>query len=339
MRLDEHTKAFPAPIENYSGVGKHFYHKSVKILKRHQYRVKSEPISGDAPKDFITVYEYGRCRKSNPRNWIGYIAKVGHKWYPVESITEHLLTRLGQEWGFNMAHSRLYVVAGQLRFCSEFFRKKDQELVHGADILSRHLQEVDNNLIEQIDKKGWSQEMLSLQLVKAAIDEVFPQQGKEICQKLVELLLFDAIVGNNDRHFFNWGIIRHLKGHHSPYFSPIYDTARGLFWNHAEESLLPLLKDKNQLSAFFVKYHKNSRPKIGWEGDKGINHYQMVERLVVHNECGFDKARNLFSENSVALAQKVLNTEFSGMLSRARIDLILRYLDYRLKEFYKLLNT
>lgn len=339
MRFDGHIKARPAPIENYSGIGKHFSHKSVKVLKRHQYRVKPDPISGDAPKDFIRIYEYGRCRKSNPKNWVGYIAKIGHKWYPVESITEHLLTRLGQEWGFNMANSKLYVIAGQVRFCSEFFRKRDQELVHGADILSRYLQEADTNMIEQIDRLGWSQEMLSLQFVRGAINEVFPEQSEKICQQLVELLLFDAIVGNNDRHFFNWGIIRNLKGLHDPYFSPIYDTARGLFWNHAEQNLLSLRKDKNQLSAFFVKYNKNSRPKIGWEGDKAINHFQMVERLVVHNDCGFDKARSLFAEDNVAKAHKILNTEFKGMLSEARIDLILRYLEYRFKEFSKLLNT
>ncbi len=333
------TRAFPAPIENYSHAYKSLFHHSVKILKRHEYRVKPEPISGDAPKDFLRVYEYGRCIKNNPKNWIGYIAKVRHKWYPIESVTEHLITRLGQVWGFEMASSKLYIVAGQLRFCSEFFLKKEQELVHGADILSRHLRETDNSLIELIDKKGWSQELLSFQFVKAAVSEVFPLQRNELCRKLVDLLLFDAIVGNNDRHFFNWGVVRHLKGNHTPYFSPIYDSARGLFWNYADRNLLPLLQDANRASAFFEKYHKNSQPKIGWEGDKIINHYQLIERLVIHNECGFERARSLFSFENIAIAQRILQEEFSDLFSKARIDLILRYLDYRFHEFNKLLNN
>ena len=130
--------------------------RQVEVLKRHQYKVRPERLSGDAPKDFVSVYEFGRCRKSNPKKWIKYIAKVGHKWYPSESITEHLLTRLGQVWGFNMANSRLYIFNGQLRFCSEFFRDSEQELVHGADILALYLQESDASIIEQIDKRGSS---------------------------------------------------------------------------------------------------------------------------------------------------------------------------------------
>ncbi len=334
-----YIKAAPAPIENYSGVGKKFYPKSVKVLKQHQYRVRSERVSGDAPKDFIYVYEYGRSRKVSRKTWIPYIAKVGHKWYPIESVTEHLITRLGQEWGFKMAKSRLYVIANQVRFCSEYFLEKDQELVHGADILSRYLQEADTAMIESIDKHGWSQELLTFELVKNAIAEVFPNEKKEICQALTELLLFDAIVGNNDRHFFNWGVVRNLFSKHLPYFSPIYDSARGLFWNHTEQKVISLQHDKNQLQAFIVKYHKNAKPKIGWERDKQLNHFQMVERLVVNNECGFEKAQNLFSSNNLAKAEKVIKNEFQGLISNARKELILRYLEYRFGEFSKLLNT
>lgn len=245
QKYSRQIKANLAIILKYSSFQKTFPRAQVTVLKRGQYTVKDERLSGDAPKDFISVYEYGRCRRSNQRNWIKYIAKIGHKWYPSESITEHLLTRLGQAWGFSIANSKLYIIKDQIRFCSEFFRKNEQELVHGADILSNYLHENDASLIEQIDKNGWSQELLSIQFVRKAIHAVFPREAIGICKSLQDMLLFDAIVGNNDRHFFNWGVLRHLKDKHVPKFSPIYDTARGLFWNFSDENCLTYTIMKN----------------------------------------------------------------------------------------------
>ncbi len=337
--IHQFIKAIKAQPINYSGYPKNFPKRLVKVLKRHQYNVKPERLSGDAPKDFIFVYEYGNSKKANAKTWTPYIAKVGHKWFPSESITEHLLTRLGQEWGFNIANSKLYVFAGQIRFCSEFFRKSEQELVHGADILAAYLQERDAGIIEEIDKNGWSQELLSLKFVRQAIEYVFPDESIEIIEGLTKMLLFDAIVGNNDRHFFNWGVLRHLKGKHKPYFSPIYDTASVLFWNYSEKKVLSLQQDERQFSNQISKYHTQTKPKIGWEGEKEINHFQLIERLLINNDCTFDLARQLFSDDNYIKAIKILNTEFNGLISDIRKKLILRYLKYRFEAFNKLLNS
>lgn len=339
MKLrDNYIKASPAPIENHSGTGAFTRGKNISVLKRHQYIVLPDRLSGDAPKDFIYVYEYGRVRKRNYRKWTPYIAKIGHKWYPVESITEQLMTCLGKEWGFNIASSKLYNIAGQVRFCSEYFLRKDQQLVHGADILSRYLQ-ADSSIITQIDKKGWSQELLTIQFVKKALKEAFPDNANEMIAKLIDLMLFDAIIGNNDRHFFNWGIVRHLGSKHAPYFSPIYDTARGLFWNTSELRLRALEKGgDNNLHAFFVRYLRKSCPKIGWDGELQVNHLQMVENLLVNDDYTFDRAQILFDTSNLEKAKALIYGDFANLLSNTRKRLIIRYLEYRFSEFSKLLN-
>ncbi len=321
-----------AQVEHYSSNRNVNLGPSVPVVKKHEYKVIAKSVPGDAPKNFIYIYEYGRSLKAKAKSWTPYIAKVGHKWYPTESITEHLITRLGQVWKFNMANSKLYVINNQLRFCSEYFLKKDQELIHGADILSAYLQEADTKIIEQIDRKGWSQEMLSLQFVKKAIEEAFPQVNYNLYNSLVDLLLFDAIVGNNDRHFFNWGVIRSLKSRHIPLFSPIYDSARGLFWNHAEFKIVSLWRDKQQLNSFINRYHIKSLPKIGLDNHTKINHLQIVEYLVVNNECTFDRAQNLFSDDNLTKAESVLKKEFIDLISPVRRDLILYFLEYRFKQ-------
>lgn len=85
---------------------------------------------------------------------------------------------------------------------------------------------------------------------------------------LVRLLLYDALVGNNDRHFYNWGIVRSIKQSFQPYFSPVYDTARGLFWNDDDDKIIRCTSDRQHRINYIIKYCRKSRPKLGWEGEK-----------------------------------------------------------------------
>lgn len=89
----------------------------------------------------------------------------------------------------------------------------------------------------------------------------------------------DALIGNNDRHFYNWGIITNISGKEKPIFSPIYDTARGLFWNEHEDKLKRILQDKNRLPQFIMSYAENSVPKIGWEGLNKLNYFDLIEQI------------------------------------------------------------
>lgn len=331
----KNSKLSPVSILKHSTPHSHF---PKYVLKGHQYFILDESLSGDAPKDLLYVYEYGRCKKSKPSTWVPYIAKVGHKYYPSESITEQLISELGRAWGFNMANSRLVVVSGQLRFCSEYFLKKDQELIHGADIISRALQEADNNFVEQIDRDGLSQELLTLQYLQVSLSEIFPEDFVQIVEKLIEMLLFDALVGNNDRHFFNWGVIRHLKSKHRPFFSPIYDTARGLFWNYTDSQLSAWLADRNQLNARVVKYCNSASPKIGWHNFGTINHFSIVENIIIHNECSYEKVVSFFNLENLAKSKKIIYNDFEGLLSATRKDVIFYYLEHRFNEFITLLG-
>ena len=61
---------------------------------------------------------------------------MGHKWYPMESITENLLNRIGVVLGLTMAFSKLAIVNEQIRFFSRYFLRKNEQLMHGAQIYS-----------------------------------------------------------------------------------------------------------------------------------------------------------------------------------------------------------
>jgi hypothetical protein len=120
-------------------------------LKRKNYKFPDKELSvtGDAPKDIIDAYFYTKGEKKQFKR---YIAKGAEKWYPLESVTEYLISRLGKLLEFNVANSKLAVINGQLKFCSEFFlKRRSQQLIHGAEMHSGYLN--DEEFIIEIDKK------------------------------------------------------------------------------------------------------------------------------------------------------------------------------------------
>ena len=319
-------------VENYSNVRLQAGNQ-IRVVKEHQYFiVDGVTITGDAPKALMKIYQYDKCsnaRKRNIQTWPTYIVKTGHKWYPVESLTEYLLNLLGVDFGLNMAESDIRWISGQLRFLSKFFLKeKNEELIHGADVFAGFLG--DKNFVEEIEENQLSRDLFTLQFVEKSLNYIFPYQKDDIMEGLVKMLIFDALVGNNDRHFYNWGIIRSLDNSEFPVFSPIYDTARGLFWNDSEEKIRKIWYDKNRLDFHIKKYSEASRPKIGWDGEKDINHFKLIEKIY-NEEFYLSKY-----QQKALLLQPVfermlftVNVRFKKFFSKERIGLITKCLEYR----------
>lgn len=320
-------------IENYTN-SKPLSLGKLDVLKNHQYQVESKyAITGDAPKEFIKVYEYGNGqRKDNRKTWSLYIAKTGHKWYPNESIMEYLLTRIGQVLELNIASARLVMAAGQVRYLSKYFLEPNQELVHGADIYAGFV--ADKDFVEQIENENKARDFFTIQFTKQALLDRFPNHATQLYEDFLKMLLFDAIVGNNDRHFYNWGIIRDLSGLKTPYFSPIYDTARGLFWNEPEQKIVSLHTDKNRFQNFLRKYIQNSMPKTGWEGQKNLNHFDLLKLLFIEHEDHNFKA--ILNVKKLHNCLEMIDKEFSFLFSLERKSLIKQCLQMR---FEILINT
>lgn len=334
------TLGFPHhKIERYSNAH-HAVPSGIALVKRCNYHVlEGKTMTGDAPKAFVRIYTYSKnndYRKINIRRWPLYIAKTGHKWYPVESITERLLCRIGEVFGIRMAESDLAIMGGQIRFLSKYFLKgRDEELVHGAEIFAGYIG--DEELVAQIEEQALSRDMFTLQFVDKAVEYQFGYYRNEIMRDFVKMLLFDAFVGNNDRHFYNWGVVRSITQSFHPYFSPVYDTARGLFWNDTDEKIEN--RYKNHSVSYLKKYCEASRPKIGWEGEKNINHFGLVEKIY-SNEFFLQKSeiKALFLQSNLNKVFDVIDSEFSSLLSKPRIKMIKLCLEYRYNTIVELLK-
>lgn len=331
-------------IINYSGgIEIPIIHGAIAPLRTGYYRILKDDLGGDAPKDFIAVYEYGHGKKSKPRNWNRHIAKVGHKWYPLESISEHLLNQIGEVLGLNMAKSQLRVINGQLRFLSKYFLDRDEEnLIHGAQIYSACLQETDDRFVQEVENENLARDLFTFQFTDESIKNMFPEQYQVIMNDLVKLLVFDAIIGNNDRHIYNWAIITHIEEKKPSRFSPIYDSARGLFWNIPESAVRKkFYENKGEIyhikKAKLASYMNSSRPKIGWEGwneENEINHFDLVKLINRDYPIYQDICRSLIKKVHLTSIYELLDREFITFYTPERLILIKECL----KQRFEILN-
>jgi hypothetical protein len=322
--------------EKHSGFEPKF--KAVATVKKENFEyVNLGSIIGDAPKCMIALYDYekgGKIKKSNPRSWKKYIAKSASKYYPVESITEHLLNDLGKVFGLKMANSKLCRINEQIWFLSEYFLKDEFSLYHGADLFADHIN--DKQFVDEVqnDNKVDDQDYFTLQLVKQALENSFQDESKAIFQDFIKMIIYDGIVGNNDRHSYNWGVVKSIRVNTKTCFSPIYDTARGFFWNSTEKQVVEMLKNtkKSGENDKIKKYVVNSRPKIGWEGKKSLSHLDLL-KLIFHNEFGISKENfvNLLKEENLSACINVIEKDFKDLFSSSRRQLIIDCLHLRFK--------
>lgn len=328
----------PLKIKGFSG----FKPKAgdIRFPKRHQYFVvKDVVIAGDAPKDFIRYYHFGEGLKSKPSRWPAFIAKLGHKHYPVESITEHLITRLGEIFGFNMARSELAWLGGQVRFLSRYFIEdpSKQVLEHGADLYAAYLN--DRDFIEEIENKHKALEFFSVQFTQETLRHFFPEAYEELMTEFLKLLVFDTLIGNNDRHFYNWAVIRDITNNDKPVLSPVYDSARALFWNDSEKKVQEIYYDLNRRDAYITKYCEGSTPKIGWEGIDKLNHFTLLEKIItLPFVVNCETFNRLCNDRVLKEVFIMIDLEFSNLLSFERRELIKLCLSYRYQKVKKILT-
>lgn len=299
---------------------------SIPILRERDYYVIDKNLDGDAPKQLIKVYEHtkgGTVRRDQLSTWTPYIAKTAEKWYPHESVLEYFINRAGQVLGLKMNEIKLYRINGQIRFLSRFFLQKSETLIHGAEICGDYLG--DRAFVAEIaNNKEEARELLTFEFVCDAVRSVFKSHANSILDELVRMLIFDALLGNNDRHFYNWAVIRPVrKGKNPPRLAPIYDSSRGLFWNHSRDSVVKWekqLTDPNWKR--YQKYLDGASPRFSLDKDKAVNHFQFIAHLCRIDRRFSNFAADLANPQQKLKLQKLLKNEFGEIFSPERQSLM-----------------
>lgn len=296
--------------------------EKITLLKEDNYIVKNYELDGDAPKQFIKAYFYEEdsgVKKAYSNSWVSYIAKTAEKWYPHESVIEYMINRIGQVMGINMNEIKLVNANYQIRFLSKYFLKENEKLIHGAEICGEHLgdmlfaKEIANN-------KPTSRELFTFEFIIDAIRSVFPQCFENLLIEFAKMITFDALVGNNDRHFYNWGVIdTKKKSAKFPTFAPIYDSARGLMCNYSDENIKKIYQ---QVGKKIVRYVDDACPRISIEENKQANHFQLIDLIKNYNTEYKQIVTRLASVENEKNVLNMLEEEFYPFFIRERSKLI-----------------
>ena len=134
----------------------------------------------------------------NPQTGDIYYFKESKKSYPSEVWSEIIASKIGQMIGFNVLDYNIAVYEKKLGCLSKsmILKSEGETLYHGIDILKDHLE-----AFEIIDKPVYSFQDLQKLCSENPLFEHF-------IDNYTEIMLFDALIGNTDRHTENWAFIR-----------------------------------------------------------------------------------------------------------------------------------
>jgi hypothetical protein len=324
--------------------------KTEATVPRKFKRIAARSCKWDIPRSFfgyhvdVTYHALGNARKWILRSEDGgadfYIVKYPDKNGLIETFTELLINQLGSACGFDMAHSGVASLDGETVFVTRSFLAVDEHLVHGSFLIEDHFKakgELDNI------HRSKEQAFYSVDFVVRTIEEYCGADGQTVIEKFVEMLLFDALVGTNDRHPQNWGVIRASKTPGGYRLAPIFDTARALLWNTSDAKLQELLKDEKLL-----RYHiARAKPIIGPEQkflktkSSPCNHFEFIGNLFSVLPHQMVTAVTKVPSNVDRIAARLLQRSFpfSGKpFSRLRRETILKLLSIRADELSRTLE-
>lgn len=219
-----------------------------------------------------------------------------------------------------------------------FLRRNEEKLTHGVELVATYLgarddaelSEVFNLEDKQEERKFYNLDTLLTVLRYWSRND---DERANLLGGFAKMIAFDALVGAQDRHAANWGIIESVIDAARPRrFAPLFDTARGLFWNYPDSQLAGFdAEDAREVE--IEKYAERSRPVFGCtETDAGsdINHFRLFEYLLRRgDETTTQPALAVVQAFRATEVRQMLNRKFRRIITPVRMAYIVRLLEVR----------
>lgn len=241
-----------------------------------------------------------------------YYFKEPTERYPWEFWNEIIAYEVGRVLGFNVLKYEVAVLNGVAGCLSKSMTESPlEELIHGQQFMLRMLPTFET-------KKGSDH---TFQLVEDFFNSTNEKSHQLIINDFIEMLVFDAIIGNRDRHQQNWAIIREIKIKNrtnksllniflkkenfpdiviNARFSPFFDNGNCLAYNIIEEKLEDFLNDSDKLEKYLFGVKAVSHLK--WHG-KSLSHLELLQYIADKYSVIIDntviKIRNSYNEKLI----------------------------------------
>lgn len=221
----------------------------------------------------------------NPNDHCLYYFKTslikGDKNYIYEFWSEIITSEIGNLLGFDVLQYNVAANGPQTLGCLSklMIDTTIERLDEGYKWLIRHQQSYNTE-----DRNAYT-----FQVIDNTLKAIFPD--KRFTEKLISTIVLDCIIGNEDRHQENWGIIVTNSAENtsrssffkkpqtqtlSYRFAPIYDSGSSLGRELLEEKVDQMLRDNVQLEA----YINRGKSEIHWLGEPGKQrHFALIDKI------------------------------------------------------------
>ncbi len=307
--------------------------RAIPILPPNGWRLctlEELPLVGAVPKNYLA---YGDPRSPET---LGYIAKKGRmKADARECVTEEVISKIGAMLPVEMARSKLVRISKHdVRFLSQNFVVHGQhELLHGIELVARYFQtnpsEVESAF--ELQDRRMEQEFYTVENILAILESLYPNDFQVLQEGFLKMLAFDAFIGAPDRHGMNWGVLAPLADSRPIRFSPIFDTARGLFREISDADLIRKAKEQGR-EYFLENYANRSKPIFSTGQEQPDNHFSLVKWLSGKhpNTCRNTMCR-VFNAVDLPSIERMLQRRFRRIITQDRIGFIRDLLALRIK--------
>ena len=296
------------------------------------YEIDKFPLVGTVPKNYLA---YGNPQSPST---LGYIAKMGRLTADArECVTEEIISKIGKILPLRMARSKLVRISKHdVRFLSRNFVVYGQdELIHGIELAARYF-EAEPAEVELAFTRENEKELYSIKNILIMFKHLYPSDFQTLRDGFFRMLAFDAFVGAPDRHAMNWGILAPLHKNSQPVrFSPIFDTARGLFREYSDSDLIAKSKQQGR-EHFLTNYANRSKPIISTDGAQPDNHFSLVKWVFINypDLCN-NTMRKVFNAVDIPTIEQMLQRRFRRIITQNRIGFIRDLLAIRIERLQR----
>lgn len=250
-----------------------------------------------------------KCIVVNPADDCNYYFKTSikkeDKDYKSEFWSEIIASEIGRKLGFNVLEYNIALHNDKVGCISKSMTTEAEYLLEGINILTGY-----DNTYKPDDKKSYSE--YTFQFIENALNSFNLSNG---IIHIIETIVFDALIGNSDRHQENWGFIvpykknditetdrnsllrkliqriKNIKANKvnsqlvtkegiiidvEGEYAPIYDSGCCLAREKTDPAVKQMLKDEMMLNSFINR----GKSEIRWtnNGEK-LNHFELIGKI------------------------------------------------------------